>query len=66
MNSIPPVKIDLPPEAKLVMMKCTNRGLILNRHGQVFEMHPGLIYRINDDGSIESQSISLTNQEEVK
>ena len=42
-------KIELPPEAVTIIRKCTNRGLIMTRKGDVFEMRPGAIYKITDD-----------------
>lgn len=42
-------EIVLPHEAQMIIRKCTNRGLILTRKGEVFEMELGKIYKINKD-----------------
>ena len=49
MKGIKGVKIDLPFEAQVIIRKCTNRGLILTRKGEVFEMEHGKQYKINED-----------------
>jgi len=51
-------KIELPLEAQIVIRKCTNRGLILTRKGEVFEMELGHSYKINEDCEVFSHKLS--------
>ena len=55
MKGLTPCKIELPLEAQMVIRKCTNRGLILTRKGEVFEMQLGKEYKINEECEVFSR-----------
>ena len=57
-GKIPISKIELPFEAQIIIRKCMNRGLILTRKGEVFEMQLGKSYKIDEDCEVFSHSLS--------